>query len=319
MDNNISGVMEQIATQFEEDFMETKPHSAEHFGEQRDFWWNRDFLELMAKRWGVDKIRSVLDVGCGVGHWGRMLSCILPKQAKILGIDRENEWVEQARQRVKNMKNRFEYRQGVVESISFPDQSFDMVTCQTVLIHVPDVKLVLEEMYRVLKPGGLLIVAEPNNCASDLIFDSVSIDDPIEDIITAIRFHMICERGKASLNLGFESIGDIIPTYFKQLGLDNILVYLSDKTTPMIPPYNDGEEQIWIRQTKEWVDADILLWGKGETKKYFLAGGGAKEEFEPLWQFLKLRWQRCLDAIDAGTYVTAGGNILYLISGRKPL
>lgn len=29
------------------------PHSAEYFGEQRDFWWNHDFLQLMARRWNL--------------------------------------------------------------------------------------------------------------------------------------------------------------------------------------------------------------------------------------------------------------------------
>lgn len=317
MEKNSNSAIIEIIEEIEDDFMEKKPHSAEHFGEQRDFWWNQDFLELMAKRWKVDKIRSVLDVGCGMGHWSRILSRILSKQAKITGIDREHAWVTEAQERTKSQANRFHYQQGLGEAIPFPDETFDMVTCQTVLIHVPDVLLVLKEMTRVLKPGGLLVVAEPNNCASDLIFDSISIHNPVEDVIALIRFHMICERGKARLKLGFESVGDIIPLYFQQLNLDNIQIYLSDKTTPLIPPYSDEEQQIWIRQTKEWVDADILLWSKPETKKYFLAGGGEAKEFEPLWELLKHFWEKTLKAIEEGTYATAGGNIMYLISGRK--
>jgi hypothetical protein len=42
---------------------ERKPHSAEYFGESRDFWWNQDFLELMAKRLQLAQVESVLDVG----------------------------------------------------------------------------------------------------------------------------------------------------------------------------------------------------------------------------------------------------------------
>jgi 2-polyprenyl-3-methyl-5-hydroxy-6-metoxy-1,4-benzoquinol methylase len=51
-----------------------KPHSADYFGATRDFWWNHDFLELMSARWRLAAVRSVLDVGCGVGHWGRCLA-----------------------------------------------------------------------------------------------------------------------------------------------------------------------------------------------------------------------------------------------------
>ena len=41
--------------------------SAELFGEQRDFWWNRDFLDLMAARWRLQEADSLADIGCGLG------------------------------------------------------------------------------------------------------------------------------------------------------------------------------------------------------------------------------------------------------------
>src|ERR1039458_5904506 len=44
---------------------EPGPHSAEQFGPQRDFWWNRDFLDLMATRWRLREAASLADIGCG--------------------------------------------------------------------------------------------------------------------------------------------------------------------------------------------------------------------------------------------------------------
>ena len=52
-------------------------HSSEHFSESRDHWWNSDFLQLIAKRWRLDAVQSVLDVGCGVGHWGMLLASVM--------------------------------------------------------------------------------------------------------------------------------------------------------------------------------------------------------------------------------------------------
>ena len=74
-------------------------HSAECFGETRDHWWNRDFLRLMAKRWRLDTVRDVLDVGCGLGHWSVLLASVMPGDVRVTGVEREPSWVEQARAR----------------------------------------------------------------------------------------------------------------------------------------------------------------------------------------------------------------------------
>ena len=294
-----------------------QPHSAEYLGEYRDYWWNPDFLELMAKRWHLEGIKSILDVGCGVGHWGNALSKLLPAGYHITGIDMEEKWIEEAKKRSAHLKEQFEYKVSSAEEIPYPDQSFDMVTCQTVLLHVPDAVHVLKEMYRVLKPGGLLLVAEPNNSVSELVFDSLSFNEPAEDTIKAMGFSVTCERGQQQLGLGFSSIADIMPGYFRNLGLNDIKVYLSDKTSPLFPPYKSKEQQAFIRQLEDWYEGEYFVWDKNQSKKYFLAGGGKKEDFEETWQFLKERFRRRLEAIKNDTYSTAGGCLLYLISGRK--
>ncbi|MDR2041090.1 MAG: class I SAM-dependent methyltransferase [Tannerella sp.] len=53
----------------------------------------------------------------------------------------------------------FADRQVDITDIPFPDQSFDYILCFHVLAHVPDEKKAIEEMYRVLKPGGTALVA----------------------------------------------------------------------------------------------------------------------------------------------------------------
>jgi Methyltransferase domain len=96
--------------------------------------------------------------------------------------------------------------------LPFPEASFDLVTCQTVLIHMPDPGAAVDEMVRVARPGGLIVAAEPNNVARALMFDSISFYDPVDEILARARLQLICERGKAALGEGNNSIGDIVPS-----------------------------------------------------------------------------------------------------------
>lgn len=295
------------------------PHSAHYFGDQRDFWWNYDFLQLMSERWELDKVNIVLDVGCGVGHWGFTLAPFLPSGTRLYGIDPETEWVDKANAsaREQHLQGRFQYKLGTAESIPFEDNFFDMVTCQTVLIHVPDISNALKEMIRVLKPGGLLAVAEPNNIAPMLVFDSKSINEPIDSVLELIRFQMICERGKQSLGLGYISAGDILPEAFSKSNLEMINVYLSDKTSLLIPPYSSKHQQILSKQIEDWTDQEIIVWPKNETKRYFLAGGGSEAEFERIWPKMQNNMREHVAAIKNKTLTSIGTTIMYLISGRK--
>ena len=81
------------------DFRTLEAHSAEYFGDTRDYWWNPDYIELTGRRLSFDKVRDVLDVGCGVGHWAQVLAPALPVEAKVIGVDRDPFWIEKANER----------------------------------------------------------------------------------------------------------------------------------------------------------------------------------------------------------------------------
>lgn len=300
---------------------EQVPHSGHYFGDQRDLWWNYDFIELMAKRWDLGSVRTVLDVGCGVGHWGFTLAPFFSPDTQVHGIDPESVWIEKATKRAqeKGIDAQFHYQVATAQKIPFEDNIFDMVTCQTVLIHVPDIKVALKEMIRVLKPGGLLAVAEPNNIAPLLIFNTLNVNEPLDALFEHIRFHITCERGKAALGLGYNSAGDILPDAFSQQDLDKIQVYLSDKTSLMIPPYQSHEEQIWLKQIQDWEQQEILVWPQEETKRYYLAGGGTESEFNRIWAKLIKDSKQSMQAIKDKKLSSTNATVMYLISGRKKI
>jgi 2-polyprenyl-3-methyl-5-hydroxy-6-metoxy-1,4-benzoquinol methylase len=295
-------------------------HSAEYFGESRDYWWNADFLELLAGRLSFERVGDVLDVGCGVGHWGQLLARVLPKGARICGVDRDPHWVEQATARAaaRGLGDRSTYRTAAAERLPFADASFDLVTCQTLLIHVADPGAVIGEMARVARPGGLILASEPNNMSGALILDSRTFALPVDDIVAAVRFQLICERGKAALAEGNDSIGDLVPGLFAARGLLDVRVYLNDKTNPLIPPYDTPEQRAMLEERSDMSGRDFWRWSKDDTRRYFAAGGGREDEFARLWTMVTEDGDKFLAAIAARTYAGSGAAIQYVVAGRKP-
>jgi SAM-dependent methyltransferase len=294
--------------------MEKAPHSAAFFRPERDYWWNPDHIEVWARRVGLDGVRSVLDVGSGVGHWGRLLAGVLSPDATLVGIDAEPRWVEEATAHAADagLADRFSYRVASAEELPFEDESFDLVTCQTVLIHVAEAR-------RVTKPGGLVVASEPNNRALTLLVTSVSVEDSLDERLDLVRFYVTCEEGKIALGDGNSSVGDLVPGYFNEAGLEEIDACQSDKVALMVPPYDSPSQQ--ARKEVHLWDAEAgggWGWSEDEARRYFEAGGGNPPEFDGMWERRLDEARRVARAIEDGTYHAAGGDVLYLVSGRKP-
>jgi SAM-dependent methyltransferase len=256
-------------------------HSAEHFGDTRDHWWNLDFLQLMAKRWRLDVVRDVLDVGCGVGHWGMLLASVMADDVRVTGIDYEPTWVEEANARAlaRGLAGRFSYRQGEAQRLPFPDDSFDLTTCQTVLIHLADPSAAIAEMLRVTRPGGLVAVAEPNNVSESLLLDSISSQADTDDIVELVRFQLTCERGKVALGEGDSSLGDRVPGLFVAQGLSGVEVHLNDKAIAVFPPYASSAQRAFTEDARDRVARRLWNYSEVDARRLFLAGGGTETDF----------------------------------------
>jgi SAM-dependent methyltransferase len=292
-------------------------HSAAYFGEQRDFWWNHDYVALLARRLALDAVIDALDVGCGVGHWGRVLLPHMPR-ATLIGVDRERAWVAEAAARAAPFAPRATYRVGDASALPFDDASFDLVTCQTVLIHVPDVPAVLREMMRVLRPGGLLLAAEPNNLADAMNVGSARHLAPVDDRLAVVRLQMVCERGKIALGEGDNSVGEVLPGLVAAAGFAEVTCWLSDRAQMLVAPYAAPDQAAMRDDALTHYDNGHCIWSRADTLRYYLAGGGLADDFERAWSLARDAQRADVEALRAGTYHTAGGGVQHVVAARRP-
>jgi ubiquinone/menaquinone biosynthesis C-methylase UbiE len=102
-----------------------------------------------------------LDAGCGVGdHSFR----IRRRGYRVVGVDISNTILQRARQKAaQDPELKVEFQREMLETLSFPDASFDYIHCRGVLMHIPEWERALGELCRVLRPGGGIIIIENND------------------------------------------------------------------------------------------------------------------------------------------------------------
>lgn len=291
-------------------------HSALYFGETRDDWWNLDHLRLLARRWQLEGVREALDVGCGIGHWSRLLARMLPAPLAITGVDREARWVDEARRRSPSAGGvSLAFRQGDALALPFADASFDLVSCQTVLIHLADPAAALAEMARVLRPGGHLLVAEPNNAATTLAGLITGPDVRPADVLRELAVVLTCMHGKVRLGLGDNSLGESLPALIDPALFTDLDVAQDDRASLLAPPYATPSQRAAVDERRELLERGVWGWSADETRQYYEAGGGA--DFDREWAFCLEQETHRLALIDQGKLALAGGQCHYLFHARR--
>lgn len=103
---------------------------------------------------------KILDVGCGNA---RDILPLVAAGARVVGVDISAGMVEEARRGLAAAGIAgVELRVGDCTQLEFPDGEFDKVLCSEVIEHIPDAPKALREIWRVLKPGGRLVLSTPN-------------------------------------------------------------------------------------------------------------------------------------------------------------
>ncbi|MAQ19198.1 MAG: hypothetical protein CMN30_30910 [Sandaracinus sp.] len=288
-----------------------EPHSARVLGDWRDEWWAGDYLRLIAARLELGSHHRALDLGTGLGHWARTVLPLLAEDATMVCIDREPTWTESAAPH-----ERMERATGDVTALPFADESFDLVTGQTILMHVPDARVAVREALRVLRPGGLALFAEPSNLANCLLRDSVSAGYAPARLARMAQLFTHVAEGRRRLGEGDECVADVLPAYLLEAGFGGIGASQNERLAPTLPPYTEAMRQAF-GPMPELVRERRWLYDRAYALRLYGAGDGPAEAFDRLHEELVEHGEAWIAAVAAGTYWSLGGHNHVLVHARR--
>ncbi len=113
----------------------------------------------------VTDMPQILDIGCHQGMAFELLEEHFHPR-KIIGVEIDREQIGLAQEAAKRCQCHVECVQGTVYDLDLPDSSIDLILCHQLLHHLSDQHSALDELHRVLVPGGLILISE--SCRSFL-------------------------------------------------------------------------------------------------------------------------------------------------------
>ena len=284
--------------------------------------WNRDYFEgVVVPLLDIRASGNVLDVGTGLGSLVFLLNSVRG-DLRVTGVDSEAGLVDEANGAAQALGlDRVRFEVGDAASLPYEDQLFDLVMCQTLLMHVPDPTAVVEEMARVVKPGGTFFAAESTDRALSAI--------PVDNVLTwtvagaaeTYRLTKTYSEGRRLLGRGDDEAGLRAPLSVRDAGLEVVDVRYSDRLWHAIPPYLKPSEQDWVESARGWTsdpgDDELLAWAAENIE----AAGGTQDDVDRYVELTesaenKRRWH---EAIEAGHFAVVSTLAMLLTVARKPV
>jgi ubiquinone/menaquinone biosynthesis C-methylase UbiE len=229
-----------------------------------------EFLEFLDKREDIRKVREqaakglnlaaghkVLDLGCGIGGATFPLAEITGPTGLAAGVDISAAMIEAARRRA-NGRAGMEFQRGEAGAIPYPDKFFDAARSERVFLYLPDRSGAIDEMKRVVKPGGRICLVDVDLDCTAVYSKKPALTRKMTSIVAASMPNANSARD--------------LPALARQAGLREVKAEVSAISTPhefflrvMAGTLTSAAEKGIVSRAEvdEWLEEQALLDGSG--------------------------------------------------------
>lgn len=168
--------------------------------------WKRRAFAMLAVQPG----HHVLDVGCGLGGDAVALAEQVGDDGRVVGVDNSEKLIVEARRRVDGSSLPVAYHVGDIYALPFAGDSFDGCRADRVFQHLDRPDDALVELIRVTKPGGRIVVGDPD-------WETLIVDAP-QTAVTRTILNFVCDSHRNAW------MGRQVYAHFKAAGLADVEV-----------------------------------------------------------------------------------------------
>ncbi len=235
----------------------------------------------------LDTRERMLDVGCGTGELAAVLAEETP--GEVVGVDADPRLLSVAREHVPVVA-------GDANRLPFPDDSFDLVVCQALLINLPDPERAVREFARV--SSDLVAAIEPDNSAVS-----------VESTVSAERD--LSRRAREAYVAGVETDvalgGEGTREAFHAAGLEAVSTRTHHHSKTVEPPYSESDVEAAKRKATAGALAD---------RRETLVGPLTTEEYDRLRTEWREMGRAVVDQMRTDEYRRAEVVPFYVTTGR---
>jgi ubiquinone/menaquinone biosynthesis C-methylase UbiE len=221
----------------------------------------RDWIIAAIRRYLPAGEKKALEIGPGSGVYLAILASLFDR---VTATDIEDAYLDHAQRLADSYPNLVLMTDDITHS-KLADASFNMILCSEVIEHVPDPEAALNEMHRLLKPGGILILSTPQRHSTLELVAKVAFMPGVVKLVKLIYREAVLEMGH--INLMTEKQ---VRLRLKTSGFDVIEYFKSGLYLPIIAEFTGKTGlrlESWLEsKLRPWPILSSLLW-----TQYFVA------------------------------------------------